>query len=103
MLLYKETQKREIHTMQNIEEISKLLNNLKSAKEINNFLLDILTKSEVETLSKRWCILKGLSEGKTQRAIAQDLGVSLCKVTRGSRILKDKNSIITKHFTKRGK
>ena len=35
-----------------------------------------------------------LKEGKTQREIAKELKVSLCKVTRGSKILKQTNSII---------
>ena len=63
-------------------------------------MLEILTKSEVETLSKRWRILTMLKEGYTQREIAQELNVSLCKVTRGSKILKDKNAIITKYLDK---
>ncbi len=37
-----------------------------------------------------------LSNGKTQREIAKDLNVSLCKVTRGSKILKDKKAITPK-------
>jgi len=41
-----------------------------------------------------------LKEGRTQRAIAHELKVSLCKVTRGSKILKDKNSVITKYLVK---
>ncbi|MBQ2643997.1 helix-turn-helix domain-containing protein [bacterium] len=80
--------------MENILEISKKIKNLKTDNEIYNFLLVILTKSEVETLSKRWQILKMLKEGKTQREIAKELKVSLCKVTRGSKILKQTNSII---------
>jgi len=83
-----------------INEISKILSNLKNNDLIKNFMTEILTESEMETLSKRWCILKMLSEGKTQRDIAKSLGVSLCKVTRGSKILKDKNSITAKYLAK---
>ena len=63
-------------------------------------MLEILTKSELETLSKRWCILKKLSQGLTQREIAKEFNVSLCKVTRGAKILKDKKAITTKYLTK---
>lgn len=84
--------------MDSILEISQKIKKLKSAKEIYNFLLEMLTFSEVETLSKRWCILKMLKEGKTQREIAKELNVSLCKVTRGSKILKNKDSIILKQI-----
>lgn len=84
--------------MESIKEISKTIKSIESVKEIQNFLLEILTESEVETLSKRWCILKMLEQGKTQRDIAKALNVSLCKVTRGSKILKDKNSVIRKYI-----
>ena len=86
--------------MSNIKEIAHILKDLKTSDDIYNFLLEILTKSEVETLSKRWCIVKMLIEGKTQRDIAKSLNVSLCKVTRGSKILKNKNSVITKCINK---
>ena len=66
--------------------ISENLYEAKNATDICNFLLELLTASEVETLSKRWRILNMLVDGKTQREIAQDLKVSLCKVTRGARI-----------------
>ena len=38
------------------------------------------TESEIETLSKRWRILEMLKDGFTQRDIAKELKVSLCKV-----------------------
>ena len=82
--------------MNSIQEISKLINNINSDVDVFNFLTEILTPAEVETLSKRWRILKMLSEGRTQRDIAKELNVSLCKVTRGSKILKDKNAIVSK-------
>lgn len=82
--------------MKNISEIAEKIKSLKTNKEVCNFLLEILTESEVETLSKRWQILKLIKAGKTQREIAKELNVSLCKVTRGSKILKNQNSVITK-------
>ena len=82
--------------MDSIKEISKKINNLETEKSVCGFLLEILTKSEVETLSKRWRILKMLKDGKSQREIAKELKVSLCKVTRGAKILKNKNSVTAK-------
>ena len=82
--------------MNNIKEIASSIKQFKTDKDIYNFLLEILTDSEVETLSKRWQILKMLKEGKTQRDISSALKVSLCKVTRGAKILKNKNSVISK-------
>ena len=82
--------------MNNLDELSKIINKLHSDKEINNFLSELLTESEINILSKRWRIMKMLQEGLTQREIAKNLSVSLCKVTRGAKILKDKNAITTK-------
>ena len=81
--------------MHNLHTISKLVKNLHTEKEVEIFFKQLLTDSEIETLSKRWRILKMLSDGRTQRDIAKELNVSLCKVTRGSKILKDKNAIVT--------
>lgn len=82
--------------MEYIIDISKQLYKMKSEEEIKNFLLEVLTNSEAETLSKRWQILNLLVMGKSQREIAKELKVSLCKVTRGSKILKTKNSVTHK-------
>ena len=79
----------------NIIEISNILSGL-YADEVNKFLSEILTPSEMNTLTKRWRILKMLNEGTSQREIAKELSVSLCKVTRGAKILKDTNSICAK-------
>ncbi len=83
-----------------MKEISALINSLNNEKEIQKFLQEILTETEISTLSKRWRILKLLSQNKTQREIANMLNVSLCKVTRGSKILKNKNAITTKFLIK---
>lgn len=82
--------------MDSIKEISNLISKIGSENEVYEFISELLTESEISTLSKRWRILKMLSEGKTQRDIAKELNVSLCKVTRGSRILKDENAIVYK-------
>ena len=64
--------------MDNIKEISKIISKIKTDKEAYFFLKEIMTDSELATLSKRWRILKMLLAG-----------------TRGSKILKDKNAIVT--------
>lgn len=84
--------------MKNIQEVSKLVKNLHTEAEIENFFKELLTESEIETLSKRWRILELLNQGLTQRDIAKNLQVSLCKVTRGAKILKDDKSVLAKYF-----
>ena len=83
-----------------MEEIAKLVSGLESCDEVYNFLFEMLSESELSLLSKRWRILNMLAEGRTQRDIASELGVSLCKVTRGSKILKNSNAVVTKYLMK---
>ena len=83
-----------------MKTIFAILNKLKSEKEIEIFFDEIFTKNELDTLSKRWRIMELLALGDTQRDIAQKLNVSLCKVTRGAKILKNNNAISTKFLNK---
>ena len=86
--------------MENFKELTKVIAKLKDDKEVYAFLHELLTESELDVLSKRWRILKMLNAGLTQRSIAKELKVSLCKVTRGSKILKNKNSLTKKYLQK---
>ncbi len=55
---------------------------------------EIFTPNEIDTLTLRWQLLKDLHEGKTQRKIAADHKISLCKITRGSKLLKADGSYL---------
>jgi TrpR family trp operon transcriptional repressor len=86
--------------MKNIKEISNIISSFNDEKEIYRFLKELFTEAELMDLSKRWEILKMLNDGHTQRDIASELKVSLCKVTRGAKIMKNKNAISTKYLKK---
>ena len=86
--------------MNEINEIANIILKLKNKEEIATFLTELLTETEISTLSKRWRILKMLLAGFTQRDISKELQVSLCKVTRGAKVLKNKNSVIIKYLRK---
>ena len=78
-----------------IEEVAILLSKCNDQKKILAFLESWMTQSELCDMGKRWALLKLLSRGMTQRDIASTLGISLCKITRGSRELKKKDSAFT--------
>jgi TrpR family trp operon transcriptional repressor len=78
--------------MQGIREIAAVLARVQDPELIAAFLRSILTRRELEEVGGRWELVKRLARGESQRAIARRLGMSLCKITRGSRELKKKNS-----------
>ena len=65
-------------------------------REMEVLFQEIFTPSEISTLTLRWQLLKDLYEGKTQRKIAAEHKISLCKITRGSKILKTRGSYLKK-------
>ncbi len=69
---------------------------LKTPAAVDRFLKEMLTPREHHDLVLRWELLSLLAEGVPQRRIADALGVSLCKITRGAKILKDKKSLVAK-------
>ena len=80
--------------MDRIEEIAAILAATKDAAGIERFLRALLTEREMDELSSRWEIIKMLDDGISQRKISEQLGVSLCKITRGSREMKEEDSIL---------
>lgn len=59
---------------------------------ISDFLSSLLTDKEREEVTSRWALVRLIDEGVSQRSIAGRLGLSLCKITRGSKELKKENS-----------
>ncbi len=60
---------------------------------MKRFFGEIFTPAEIDDFVLRWRLMSMLSDGVPQRSIASQLGISLCKITRGARILKARNSI----------
>ncbi|WP_054692087.1 Trp family transcriptional regulator [Desulfosarcina cetonica] len=68
-------------------------------REMEELFQEIFTPSEISTLTLRWQLLKDLYAGKPQRKIAAEHKISLCKITRGSKILKTRGSYLKKCST----
>lgn len=82
--------------MPDLSELSAILSNMNDRNEIKRFFDEILTDKEKKDILLRWELLKMLEKGVPQRTIASELGISLCKITRGSKILKSEGSVIGK-------
>lgn len=62
---------------------------IQSTEQLKTFLDFFMTLEEKDDLAKRYLLIKALlKEEKSQREIADDLKVSISKITRGSNALK---------------
>jgi len=75
-----------------LDQIAAVLARIEDRKLIREFLICILTKYEIKEIAGRWELVKLLYDGMSQRRIAEQLGMSLCKITRGSKELKKRDS-----------
>ena len=80
----------------NLAELAHVLSRVKESALIEDFFRCLLTPAEIADIAGRWALVKALEQKIPQREIARTLGVSLCKITRGSRELKKDNSAFLK-------
>ena len=69
-------------------ELAALFSAVHDAGEMDTLIEGLLTPGEIEEVSFRWRLMCRLVRGQTQREISRELGVSLGKIARGSRLLK---------------
>lgn len=75
-----------------LAEVAQALARCNDSDLINDFLHCLLTENETKEISSRWVLVRMLEQGISQRKIASELGLSLCKITRGSKELKKEDS-----------
>lgn len=76
-----------------VKYIADLVNHLhrqNSPEKMEKALRDLLTPSELIEVANRLQIFERLSQGVPQRQIAEELGVGIATVTRGSNTLKNR-------------
>ena len=83
-----------------IYQLSRALAATDDHKLIMDFLYSILTPNEISEVASRWALVMEIADGKSQRKISEELGLSLCKITRGSKELKKNNSPFKKMIDK---
>ena len=71
-----------------LKELAVVLANTRKPAAMRDLLEALLTPRERARLALRWRLVCLLASGMHQRTIARKLGISLCKITRGSRELK---------------
>ncbi|NLK45432.1 MAG: transcriptional regulator [Treponema sp.] len=83
-------------TKRYLEELCTALTIIKTPEHMQDFLECLLTEAEVVDIANRWLLVREIDRGATQREIAKNYSMSLCKITRGSRELKKENSAFKK-------
>ena len=86
----------------NIAELASTLANIDDDGFIVNFLNCLLTLAELADIASRWALIKALRMKVTHREIAKDLGISFCKITKGSYVLKNPESAFARLLVKEG-
>lgn len=76
----------------NLKEICHLISKNSDEEFLYNFFDCLFTNNEMTDFAKRWQLVKELDSGVTQREIARKYNMSLCKITRGSKMLKNQDS-----------
>ena len=83
-----------------LNELSAALSRTDDPELIFSFLECLLTQNELSEVASRWALVKMLDQGLSQRNIAGQLGLSLCKITRGSKELQKEDSAFKKMIDK---
>ena len=81
---------------ENLSELASALAVTRDAALIKDFLRRLLTPSETADIAARWALVKALEQKIPQREIAKKLGLSLCKITRGSKEMKNPDQAFQK-------
>jgi len=81
---------------ENLAELASALAATNDAALIKDFLRRLLSPSEAADVAARWALVKALEQKIPQREIAKTLGISLCKITRGSREMKNPSQAFQK-------
>lgn len=75
-----------------LAHLAEALSRCNDPELMEDFLMSLLTPRELHDVSFRWELVNLIQQGVSQRKIANQLGVSLCKITRGSKELKKEGS-----------
>ena len=81
------------------EDLLNIVLSIKDKEELKSFIDDMFTEKEVEDVVQRYLLMDDLYRGKSQRDIARDRSMSLCKITRGSKMMKKKEGFMRKFFS----
>lgn len=90
-----ETLELDESTKETLKELCKICTE-NDPELIYDFFECLFSKPELKDIANRWLLVKEIDKGTTQRDIAKNFGMSLCKITRGSKELNKEGSAFRK-------
>lgn len=87
--------------MREINELARVFTGINNTRTMRKFFDEIFTEAERKDFTLRWQLMELLNKNMPQREIASGLKISLCKITRGAKILKDSKSVSYKILNKK--
>ena len=87
--------------MSSYDDLIKVFCKTTDPEKMKSLFEEMFTEREQKDVILRWDLLKDLYQGIPQREIAAKHKISLCKITRGSKILKDDKSYIKEILSNR--
>jgi TrpR family trp operon transcriptional repressor len=79
-------------------EFIDVFSKITDGKTMEKFFSEIFSPAEVQTFSLRWKLMKMLKAKIPQRNIASKLHISLCKITRGAKVLKNPDAVTNQYI-----
>jgi TrpR-related protein YerC/YecD len=70
------------------KKLVQALSSLKNTQDLENFLQDLCTPAELESISDRWAVAKMIEAGENYRDVAEKTKISTTTITRVGRALK---------------
>jgi len=83
------------------EDLIRLFAATNSEEEMKALFSDLFTDSEQKDFTLRWKLMNDLYQHVPQREIASNLHISLCKITRGSKMLKREDGYVRRVLSER--
>lgn len=80
---------RHIKSSEGLPELLEAIAMLAAPKEVQAFLEDLCTPTEISSMAERWRVARLLGEGMTFRDISQQTGASSTTITRVARALRE--------------
>jgi TrpR family trp operon transcriptional repressor len=79
--------------MSSVKQLAEVFCRIDEPKVMKKFFSEIFTPAEIDDFVLRWRLMQMLLDGVPQRKIASKLGISTCKITRGSKVLRTGKSV----------